>query len=83
MSWTDNIVWGTGLLGMFNGDNIVWGTMRDGADNIVWGTLSDDNIVWGTSVKKVLVWDRTGVGCDRDHDSDGRRDDAGDCARRR
>ena len=72
MSWDDNIVWGTGLLGVFDGDNIVWGTMREGADNIVWGTLSDDNIVWGTSVNKVLSLGTTsGVGCDRDHDSDG------------
>lgn len=49
MAWNDDIVWGTGLLGVFDGDNIVWGTFADGADNIVWGTLSDDNIVWGTS----------------------------------
>lgn len=45
--WTDEIVWGTSLLGFFNGDNIVWGTFN--IDNIVWGTLSDDNIVWGTN----------------------------------
>jgi hypothetical protein len=53
MAWDDNIVWGTGLLGVFDGDNIVWGTFSDAADNIVWGTLSDDNIVWGTSENRL------------------------------
>jgi hypothetical protein len=54
-NWDDNIVWGTGLLGVFNGDNIVWGTMTSFGDNIVWGTLSNDNIVWGTSFNGVVL----------------------------
>jgi hypothetical protein len=48
--WGENIVWGTAVLGFFDGENIVWGTMHDG-ENIVWGTLDDENIVWGTSNK--------------------------------
>src|SRR5262249_13914266 len=43
---SDNIVWGTSVLG----DNIVWG-MAGGDDNIVWGMdcggADCDNIVWG------------------------------------
>jgi serine protease AprX len=53
--WGNNIVWGSGLLGMsFDDDNIVWGNLND--DNIVWGNLNDDNIVWGNLYDDNIVW---------------------------
>jgi hypothetical protein len=54
--WGNNIVWGSGLLGLSFGlddDNIVWGNLDD--DNIVWGNLDDDNIVWGNLFNDALV----------------------------
>jgi len=56
-AWAQNIVWGTSLVGYFNGQAIVWGTLSDGEDNIVWGTLDEDNIVWGTmDGEDNIVW---------------------------
>jgi len=53
--WEDNIVRGTGLVGVFDGQSVIWGTCSGDEDNIVWGTLDEDNIVWGTSANKVSV----------------------------
>ena len=56
-AWAQNIVWGTALVGFYNGQNIVWGTVSNDEDNIVWGTLDEDNIVWGTSANEDnIVW---------------------------
>jgi serine protease AprX len=53
--WGNNVVWGSGLIGMsFDDDNIVWGNLDD--DNIVWGNLDDDNIVWGNLYDDNIVW---------------------------
>ena len=53
--WGNNIVWGSGLIGMsLDDDNIVWGNLDD--DNIVWGNLDDDNIVWGNLYDDNIVW---------------------------
>jgi hypothetical protein len=49
----DNIVWGTGLIGVFDGQSVIWGTCSGDEDNIVWGTLDEDNIVWGTSANQI------------------------------
>jgi serine protease AprX len=52
--WGNNIVWGSGLIGLsIDDDNIVWGNLDD--DNIVWGNLDDDNIVWGNLYNDNLV----------------------------
>jgi serine protease AprX len=54
--WDDNVVWGTGLIGYFDGTAVIWGAFSDD-DNVVWGTLDDDNVVWGTSTNKVTsLW---------------------------
>jgi serine protease AprX len=56
-AWAQNIVWGSSLVGFYNGQNIVWGTVANNEDNIVWGTLDEDNIVWGTADNEDnIVW---------------------------
>ena len=55
-AWAQNIVWGSSLVGYFNGQAIVWGTLSSDEDNIVWGTLDEDNIVWGTIDEDNIVW---------------------------
>ncbi|MFL6280628.1 MAG: S8 family peptidase [Vicinamibacterales bacterium] len=56
-AWAQNIVWGSSLVGYFNGQAIVWGTLSNDEDNIVWGTLDEDNIVWGTfDNEDNIVW---------------------------
>jgi serine protease AprX len=65
MLWDDNVVFGSNLLGFYDGLNIVWGTFSDTGeeDNIVWGTFEDDNVVWGTSANRVtLLGTSTGGG---------------------
>jgi len=56
-AWPQHIVWGSSLVGYFNGQAIVWGTLSNDEDNIVWGTLDEDNIVWGTfDGEDNIVW---------------------------
>jgi hypothetical protein len=55
--WDDNVVWGAGLVGYFDGTTVIWGAFSDDDDNVVWGTLDDDDVVWGTSADKVTsLW---------------------------